>query len=65
MNRLFVLSFDANVVRTGHIKYFLPKVEIRYYNVMLMEGAEKAYKHMKILEKLLLIREIIIKLVVY
>ena len=32
---------------------------------MLMEGAEKAYKHMKILEKLLLIREIIIKLVVY
>ena len=33
VNRLFVLSFEDNKVRTGHSEYFLPKVEIKDYNV--------------------------------
>ena len=33
VNRLFVLSFEDNKVRAGHPEYFLPKVEIKDYNV--------------------------------
>ena len=32
---LFVLSFEDNAVRTGHIGLFLPKLELKYYNVMI------------------------------
>ena len=35
VNRLFVLSFEDNAVRTGHTGCFLPKVEIKDYNVMI------------------------------
>ena len=35
VNRLVVLSFENNVVRTGHTRYFLPAVEIKDYNVMI------------------------------
>ena len=35
MNRLFVLSFENEGDRTSHSNYYLPKVEIKYYNVMI------------------------------
>ena len=40
VNRLFVMSFNNNagnnqVLRNGHRKYFLPKVDIRDYNVLI------------------------------
>ena len=35
VNRLFVLPFEDNVFRTAHIGYFLLKMEIRDYNVMI------------------------------
>ena len=35
VNRLFILSFPDNAVRTGHIEYFIPSVEIKYYNVVI------------------------------
>ena len=31
VNRLFALSLENNVVRTGHAVYFLPKVDIKDY----------------------------------
>ena len=36
-NRLFVLSFENESDRKEHIGYYLPKVEIKYYNVMTDE----------------------------
>ena len=35
VNRLFVLSFENENVRTSHSTYYLPKVEINDYNVMI------------------------------
>ena len=35
VNRLFVLSFGNNTDRTVHTRYYLPKVEIKYYSVMI------------------------------
>ena len=35
VNRLFVLSFENNDDRKVHAWYFLPKVEIKDYNVMI------------------------------
>ena len=35
VNRLFVLSFENNAHRTRHREYFLPKVEIKDYKVMI------------------------------
>ena len=35
VNRIFVLSFEDNAVRTTHIGYFLPKVKVKYYNVLI------------------------------
>ena len=34
-NRLFVLSFENEDDRTSHLNYYLPKVTIKYYNVMI------------------------------
>ena len=34
VNRLFVLSFENDDQRKSHSKYYLPKVEIKGYNVM-------------------------------
>ena len=34
VNRLFVLAFENEHGRTSHSTYYLPKVEIKYYNVM-------------------------------
>ena len=35
MNGLFVLSFENNVDRTGHTRFFILKVEIKDCNVMI------------------------------
>ena len=35
VNRLFVLSFENENDRTSHLTYYLPKVEIKDYNVMI------------------------------
>ena len=35
VNRPFVLTFENNVDRTGHTGYFLPKVKIKDYNVII------------------------------
>ena len=35
VNKIFELSFECNVIRTGHTRYSLPKVEIKGYNVMI------------------------------
>ena len=35
VNRLFVLSFENEDGRTSHSTYYLPKVEIKDYNVMI------------------------------
>ena len=35
VNRLFVLLFENEDDRTSHWTYYLPKVEIKDYNVML------------------------------
>ena len=35
VNRLFVLSFENEGDRTSHSTYYLPKVEIKDYNVMI------------------------------
>ena len=35
VNRIFVLAFENNVQRTVHSGYYLPKVEIKNYNVMI------------------------------
>ena len=35
INRLFVLSFENENDRTSHSTYYLPKVEIKDYNVMI------------------------------
>ena len=35
MNRLFVLSFENENDRISHSTYYLPKIEIKDYNVMI------------------------------
>ena len=35
VNRLFVLLFENEDDRTSHSTYYLPKVEIKDYNVMI------------------------------
>ena len=35
VSRLFVLSFENENYRTSHSTYYFPKVEIKYYNVMI------------------------------
>ena len=70
VNRLFVLSFKNEDDRKSLSNYYLPKVEIKDYNVMIdgktffNQPINKVLKHMKILEKLLLVKEMIIQLVV-
>ena len=35
VNRLFVLTFDVNANRLGHLRYYLPTMNIKDYNVMI------------------------------
>ena len=39
VNRLFILSFENEDQRKSHSTYYLPKVETKYYNVMI-DGRE-------------------------
>ena len=67
LNRIFVLSFENQNDRTSHSTYYLPKVEIKDYNVMT-DGRNFFDQpinsmNMKILEKLLSVKEMTIQLV--
>ena len=69
VNRLFVFSFENENDRKSHSNYYLPKVEIKDYNVIIhsknvFDQPINSLKHLKILEKLLLIKEMITQLVV-
>ena len=70
LNNLFVLSFKNEDHRTSHSTYSLPKIEIKDYNVTIdgtnffNQPINSDLKTMKILEKLLLVMEMIIRLVV-
>ena len=53
VNRLFVLSFENENDRTSFVKYYVPSVEIKDYNVVidgkpffeiLVKNKEEAYK---------------------
>ena len=35
VNMHFILLFENNVGRKGHRRYFLPTVDMKYYNVMI------------------------------
>ena len=54
VNRLFVSSFENEDDRTSFSKYYLPKVKIKYFNVLIDEkpffeipvkNKEEAYEH--------------------
>ena len=56
VNRLFVLSFENEDDRTSHARYYLPKVEIKDYNVMIdgksffdqpIDSMTKTYKNIR------------------
>ena len=58
VSRLFVLVFENENDRTSHSTYYLPKVELKDYNVMVdgrnfFDQPINSIRHMKILEKLL------------
>ena len=66
VNRLIVLSFENEADRTSHSTYYLPKVEIKDYNVPI-DGKnffDQPVKHTKILEELLQVEEMITQPVV-
>ena len=70
VNRLFVLSFENEDERKSLSTYYLPKVEIKDYNVMIDsrnffdQSINSMTKHTNILEKLLQVKKMIIQLVV-
>ena len=66
VNRLFVLSFENENDRTSCSNYYLSKAEIKDYNVII-DGKNffnQPIKLMKILEKLLQIKEMITQVIV-
>lgn len=69
LKRHFILSFENNAYRTGHIGYFLPKVEIKDYDLMvngksfLISQEKIIWKHMITLKKFQLVKETITQLV--
>ena len=71
VNRVFVLAFEDDAQRTGNKRYYIPNVEIKDYNVMI-DGKiffDQPVKNNKvtiveILEKLLVVKEMTIQLVV-
>ena len=70
VNRLFVLSFENEDERNSLSTYYLPKVEIKDYNVMIDsrnffdQSINSMTKHTNILEKLLQVKKMVIQLVV-
>ena len=69
LKRHFILSFENNAYRPGHIGYFLPKVEIKDYDLMvnvksfLISQEKIIWKHMITLKKFQLVKETITQLV--
>ena len=64
------MSFENENGRTLHSEYYLPKAEIKVYNVKIddrnvFDQPITTLKYMKILEKLLLVKEMITQMVVY
>ena len=70
VNRLFVLAFENDEQRTSNKRYYIPNVEIKDYNVMIDaksffdQPINSMTKNTKILEKLLLVKEMTIQPVV-
>ena len=69
VTRLFVVAFEDDTTRTSNKICYLPNVEIKDYNVMIdgknfFDQAIKD-KHMKTLEKLLPVKEMIMQQIVY
>lgn len=50
-NISFLLLFDSNVSRTGYIGYSLPKVDRKYYNVVMIDERHIFYQRPKNLIK--------------
>ena len=49
LNRLFVLAFENDDDRTSSNKYYLPTVEIKYYNIMIKgENFDQSIKNNKV-----------------
>ena len=71
VNWLFVLAFEDDAQRASNNKYYLPNIEIKDYNVMIYwknffaQPIRKIKQHMRTLEKLLLVKEMIMQPVVY
>ena len=71
VNRLFVLAFENDAQKTSNKRYDLPNVEIKYYNDMIDGKSffDQTVKNYKItsenIKKLLLVKEMITKMVVY
>ena len=71
VNRLFVLLFENEEDRKVHTRHYLPKVEIKDYNVMtdgksfLISQVKEIWEHMITFEKLQQVKEMITLLVVY
>ena len=72
VNRLFVLSFEDEDGRTSHSTYYLPKVEIKEYIDVMIDGinlfdqpVNSMSKYMKMLERLLLVKEMITQLFLF
>ena len=68
VNRLFVLPFENEDDRISHSTQYLPKVEIKDYNIMIdgrnfFDKPINNIRQRKILEKLLLVKEMTIQLV--
>ena len=70
VNRLFVLPFETENDRASHSNYYLPKVEIKVYNVMtdgkffFDQSINNDYEIYEKIKKLQLVKEKIIQLVV-
>ena len=69
VTRFFVVAFEDDTKRTSNKRCYLPNVEIKDYNVMIdgknfFDQAIKD-KHMKTLERLLPVKEMIIQQIAY
>ena len=69
VNRLFVLAFKNDAQKTSNKRCCLPNLEIKDYKVMideknLFDQSVKNYKNLKTLEKLLLVKDMIMQLIV-
>ena len=70
VNRIFVLSFENEYGRTSHSTYYLSKVEIKDYNILIDgrnffdQPINSMTKHTKMLEEFLQVKGMITQLVV-